>query len=609
MNQTNTKSTAGTLKPYRGAFQMQPSRLLTCFGRVGLLFGLALTLVSGLNAQDDAKDQDGNTQYWQGVLDVGAAKLTLNIEIAQKSGEDGYSAVVYAVEQGNAKIPVDKVEVTNDKITLELNSVKARFEGTIDESGRLCQGTFSQHGIDFDLKLKRLESFNEEAEELIEYWKGTVNYEGTELEMGLKIFRSSDGSLTAKLDSYSQGVNDLPVEFEKVGDTYNVKFAAANLEYSGTLDESKEKLLGTIKQGGIENELDFTRADFEDVPKYNRPQNPKEPLPYETEEVSYENSGQAIKLAGTLTLPPGDGPFPVAITISGSGASDRDGTHFDHKPYLVIADYLTRQGIAVLRFDDRGVGESTGEYSRATSADFATDVGAGVEFLMKHPKIDADRIGLIGHSEGGMIAPMVAADRDDVHFVVLLAGTGVNGGVILKSQSTAMMEASGESDENLAANREYHDAILSLLEETPDMPHDQIDSASKAYVDAIEDEPTRQFLEPVANQLVAMLKSRWVRYFVRHDPATTLAEVECHVLAMNGEKDLQVLCDLNLDPIEKALQEGSPASFEVVRLANMNHMFQETDGSGMPSEYGTIEETFSPKALKIIGDWVKKVTQ
>lgn len=601
MSQPTTKSKADTLQPNSLGFQLQLSQLITFFGRATLTLGLVLILVSNLNAQE------GKTQYWQGALDIGANKLTLNIEIKEK--DEGYSAVIYAVEQGNAKIPVDKVNMIDNKMSLELDSINASFEGTVDKSGEVCRGTFSQHGTDFDLELKRVDSFDEEAEELVEYWKGTLDHGGVELEMGLKIFRIADGSLTAKLDSYSQGVTDLPVEFEKDGDVYKVKFPAAKLEFSGTLDESGKKLSGTIKQGGSENELEFTKADFDEVPKYNRPQNPKAPLPYESEEVSYDNSRQATKLAGTLTLPPGDGPFPVAIIISGSGASDRDGTHFEHKPYLIIADHLTRQGIAVLRFDDRGVGGSTGDYSSATSADLATDVEAGIEFLKTHSKIDIGKIGLIGHSEGGMIAPMVAADRDDVHFIVLLAGTGVNGGVILKSQSTAMMEAAGESEEKLEANRKVHDAILSLIESDPDVTHDEIKAAGKAFVGSFEDEATRQLMEPTTKQLVAMLKSPWVSYFVRHEPAKTLAKVRCHVLAMNGEKDLQVLCDLNLDPIEKALQEGSPASFKVVRFPNMNHMFQETDGSGMPTEYGMIEETFSPKALKAISDWVKNVTK
>ena len=489
MNQPNAKSTAGTLKPIPRGLQKRSSNLIKFLSRAALMLGLALTLVSNLNAQ-------------------------------------------------------------------------------------------------------------EKAGELVEYWKGTLVYDGVDLKMGLKVFRMTDGSLTAKFSSYSQGATDLPVEFEKDGNTYKMKFPAANLEYTGTLDESKGKISGTIKQGSRKDNLEFNKADFDGAPKFNRPQNPKDPVPYESEEVSYENSKQATKLAGTLTLPPGDGPFPVAITISGSGAADRDESHFGHKPFLIVADHLARQGIAVLRYDDRGVGGSTGEYSGATSADLATDVEAGIEFLKNHPKIDVGKIGLIGHSEGGLIAPMIAAERDDVHFIVLLAGTGVNGGVILKSQSTAMMEAAGESEKALEANRKVHDAILSLVEKNPDVTYEEIEAAGKAFVDSIEDETTREFMEPTTKQLVAMLNSPWVNYFVKHDPAKTLAKVKCHVLAMNGEKDLQVLCDLNLNPIEKALQEGSPASFKVVRLPNMNHMFQETDGTGSPTEYGTIEENIFAQSFK-----------
>ena len=464
-------------------------------------------------------------------------------------------------------------------------------------------------GLGLALTLASSVNAQEKSGELIEYWKGSLDYDGVELEMGLKVFRDADGALSGKFSSYSQGAIDLPVEFEKDGKSYKMKLPAANLEFLGTLHESQGRILGTIKQGSREDKLELKRADFDGAPKYKRPQTPQAPFPYESEEVTFTNSKHDIQLAGTLTLPPGDGPFSAAITISGSGASVRDGTHFEHKPYLVLADHLTRQGIAVLSFDDRGAGESTGQYSGATSADLATDVEAGIEFLKNHAKIATNKIGLIGHSEGGLIAPMIAADRGDVHFIVLLAGTGVNGGVILNSQSTAMLAADGASAEKLEANRKAHDAILSLIEKKPDSTHEEIETAGKEFVNSIEDETSRQLMEPTVKKLVALLKSKWVSFFVRYEPAKTLTKVNCHVLAMNGEKDLQVLCDLNLIPLEEALKKGSPASFKVVRLSNTNHMFQETNGSGTPSDYGKIEETFSTKALKIISDWVTKVTK
>jgi len=450
-----------------------------------------------------------------------------------------------------------------------------------------------------------------ETGEQIEFWKGTVDDDGTEMEMGLKVFRMADGSLAGKFSSYAQGVVDFPVGFEKDGDSYTVKIPSASFVYSGTLDESKEKISGVIKQGRTKTELVFNKASFVDAPviEYNRPQNPKAPFPYDSEEVKYENSKQPVTLAGTLTLPRGDGPFPVAITISGSGASDRDESHFGHKPFLVIADHLARRGIAVLRFDDRGRGESTGDHAGATSADFATDVEAGIEFLKQHPKINVNRIGLIGHSEGGLIAPMVAAERDDVHFIVMLAGTGVNGGVILKSQSTAFMKDDGEPEEVLEANRKLHDLILSHIEENSSATRAELKAVSDAFLDSINDKATLKVMKQVAKQLVAIPNSKWISYFVKHEPVETLAKVKCHVLAMNGEKDLQVLCDLNMDPIEKALQEGSPKSFKVVRLPNMNHMFQITDGTGASEDYGKIEETFAPKALRVMSSWLRRVNR
>ena len=562
------------------------------------LLGVCCLLCQSLFAQE------AKPQKWKGILDVGAAKLTIHIEIE----DNGKKANLYVVEQGNNKIPIDDIKLTERTLTLDMKSLKASFQGDFDASGKVCKGTFTQHGASFDLELKRVDSFSESEGKLIEFWKGSLDYAGTEMEMGLKIFEMPNGKLAAKLSSYSQGVTDLPVDFKREGNQYDVKFPAARLAYSGELNNAKDQLEGTIRQAGTENELIFHKADFDDAPVYNRPQTPVEPFPYDSEDVSYENSTHGIKLAGTLTVPKGDGPFPAAITISGSGATDRDGTHFEHKPYQVIADYLTRNGIAVLRFDDRGVGQSTGNHSAATSADFAVDVTAGIEFLKSHSKIDPNKIGLIGHSEGGLIAPMVAAENEEVHFIILLAGTGVDGGVILKSQSSAILKADGASEEKLAANRKAHDAILERLKESPDITHADIKAAGQTYIDSIADPSTKELCEVSVNQLVSVLGSKWVRYFVQHDPAKPLTKVKCHVLAMNGEKDLQVLCDLNLDPIEKALQRGTPASFQVIRLANMNHMFQETKGSGSPADYGKIEETVSPKALKVISDWIAQVT-
>ena len=376
------------------------------------------------------------------------------------------------VEQGNAKLHVNNLDLSDDQMVFEIDSIHASFKGKRDGSGKTYSGTFTQHGKSFGLEFEQVTSFDQNSGQLIEYWKGALDYNGRAMKMGLKVFRNSDGSLNAKLSSYSQGATDLPVEFEKEGDNYTVKFPAARLEYIGQLNESKKKLVGTIKQAGIENELNFTKAEISEAPKFNRPQTPKKPFPYESIDVRYENSKYSITLAGTLTLPRGNGPYPVAIIISGSGPTKRDGTLYKHRPYQVIADHLTRKGIAVLRFDDRGTGDSTGKHSTATSADLATDVEAGIEFLKNHPKIDVDKIGLIGHSEGGLIAPMIAAKRDDVHYIVLLAGTGVNGGVILKSQSTAMMAAAGVSEEKLKANQNVHDAILSVLQKNPRANHD-----------------------------------------------------------------------------------------------------------------------------------------
>jgi pimeloyl-ACP methyl ester carboxylesterase len=315
-----------------------------------------------------------------------------------------------------------------------------------------------------------------------------------------------------------------------------------------------------------------------------------------------------------LTLPSDKGVFPAVLLISGSGPQDRNETIYNHHPFLVLADYLTRQGIAVLRVDDRGVGESTGDFSQATSEDFASDVLAGVEYLKTCKEIDPKKIGLIGHSEGGLIAPMVAVKSPDVAFIVLMAGTGLTGEEISYLQGALIAKAMDASEEDIAKNRRFNEKIFSVIKEEKDkkMAEERLHQMFMEYWEKMSEEEKNiigdigdpeEYLEAQLQNLL----SPWLKFFLTYDPKPTLSKLKCPVLAINGEKDLQVPPKENLSAIEEALVAGGNKNFIVKELPGLNHLFQ-TAQTGVPSEYAKIEETISPIALKIITDWILEHT-
>jgi len=341
--------------------------------------------------------------------------------------------------------------------------------------------------------------------------------------------------------------------------------------------------------------------------KYLDHKNQKKPYPYKEEEVTYKNKDAGISLAGTLTLPSGDAPFPAVLLITGSGPQDRNETIYNHRPFLLLADYLTRQGIAVLRVDDRGVGKSTEGFSQATSEDFASDVLAGIEYLKARKEINPKQIGLIGHSEGGLIAPMIAAKSPDVAFIILMAGTGLTGEEILYLQGALIFRAMGVSEEDIIKKCQFNEKIFSVLKEEEDseIAEERLRQMFMEDWEKMSDEEKEQIGDPEAYlkaQLQSLL-SPWLKFFLTYDPKPTLSKVKCPVLAINGEKDLQVPPKENLSAIEEALKAGGNQNYTIKEIPNLNHLFQTTQ-TGVPSEYAKIEETISPVALKIISDWI-----
>jgi len=322
--------------------------------------------------------------------------------------------------------------------------------------------------------------------------------------------------------------------------------------------------------------------------------------------VVFDNPKAGIQLAGTLTLPRGAGPFPCALLITGSGPEDRDETVFGHRPFLVLADHLTRQGIAVLRVDDRGVGGSTGRFSGATSEDFAGDVLAGIEYLKARKEIDRKRIGLIGHSEGGLIAPLVATRSKDVAFIVLMAGPGIPGDSTLMLQSAAIRRSIGVTDAAIAGEMSVNRRMYAQLREgdsvgvvrtARELVRLQVAALPEAQRQAVGD------LDSTAAVATRQLFSPWMRFFVAYDPRPTLRRVRCPVLAINGGKDLQVLPKENLAAIETALRAGGVRDYAVKEMPGLNHLFQ-TCTLCTIGEYMQLEETIAPGALEEISRWI-----
>jgi len=433
-------------------------------------------------------------------------------------------------------------------------------------------------------------------------WQGTLRVPGVELRVVFKISKDQDGKFTATLDSIDQGVKGIIVDtvsFDNGNAHFEVK--SVNGSFDGKFKDNNT-IEGEWKQNNVSLPLALNRIEKE--PEIQRPQEPTKPYPYLDEDVVYENKSAGIKLAGTLTMPKSGGPFPAVLLISGSGPEDRNETVFGHRPFLVLADYLTRQGVAVLRTDDRGVGGSTGDFSKAITDDFAGDAIAGVEYLKSRKEINPKQIGLIGHSEGGMIAPIAATQSPDVAFIVLMAGPGIIGEDLLYLQGSLIAKAMGKSDEDIAKNKAVTERIFAVIKQEDDkaVAEKKIREIVENSTAGLSDAEKKTIMASGESQLPFLL-SPWFKNFLTYDPKPTLMKVKCPVLAINGEKDLQVPPKENLSAIEEALKAGGNKDYTIKELPGLNHLFQ-TAQTGSPAEYAKIEETISPTALKTISDWI-----
>lgn len=439
-------------------------------------------------------------------------------------------------------------------------------------------------------------------------WVGPLKVRGTELRLVMNILFNAADSAIVTFDSPDQGVNNIPTSKVRfTGDSLIVESSRLRGKFSGVIEEGPVSMTGTWKQLTVTLPITFTKT--EKKIGVNRPQEPRSPLPYLQEEVLFQNPSAGIELSGTLTLPKGNGPFPAAILITGSGPQNRDEELMGHKPFLVLSDYLTRQGLAVLRYDDRGIGKSKGSFASATTLDFATDAEAALDFLKKRKEIDSLKVGLIGHSEGGLIAPIVASRRSDVDFIILMAGPGLIGEQILLLQSALIAKNKGENDRSIMAGQKLSKDIFGILKKNPDnkKAEDKIrDLVIRFEKKNSSDSSYHKLSEDELGLEIQSLTSPWFRTFLTLDPEVYLSKVNCDVLAINGSLDLQVPPSENLQGIEKALIFGGNPRYTVIELPGLNHLFQ-TAKTGIPEEYAKIDETIAPKALEVIGDWIKKI--
>ena len=448
------------------------------------------------------------------------------------------------------------------------------------------------------------------AEEMEGIWQGVLKHSGMELLVAFNITLNPDRTLTATMDVPEQDAIGIPIDkIDFDGITLRLEIVPIGGVFEGKLDEDSNLIHGQWSQGGAEIELVLESTD--ESPTLKRPQEPQEPFPYRVEEVAFRSTESNVTLAGTLTLPISDGTFPAVLLLSGSGPQDRDETVFGHRPFLVLADHLTRRGIAVLRVDDRGVGGSTGDFSKATAVDFAADAMAGITFLMGREEINGESIGIIGHSEGGLIAPMVAARMPEIAYIVLIASPGLPIREMEILGEEADLRANGASDDLVVKFRAMTESLFEVIIQTSDSAA-VLSSFSTIISGTFKElsEEERKIVEVSEENLDGYIQNRaqrlhspWFRFYLPYDPGTVLQKVTCPVLALNGDKDTQVPAGENLMAIGRALKTGGNQDYFVRKLPELNHLLQ-TAETGSISEYGKIEETMSPQAMEVISNWI-----
>lgn len=572
---------------------MRPSLALAC---------LALALAGC--ARSVGSDPRALPGTWQGTLTTPSGGLRVVVQIEDRGG--ALSAVMRSPDQGGGDIALEMTRSDAGHLAFHAPSLDGSFDGAWSDSLRAWGGTWSQSGYELPLVLRRA-SARATIDGLDGTWEGAVEREGKRLRLVLHVTTDADGT-TARFDAPDAGASGLEVR-DLARDKDRVRFivAVTRAEFDGHLSEEGDVLTGEWRfPGRPVTEVTLRRADREqgamrgDAGDASARTSIDAPAPYRSLEVRIENPRSAgVALAGTLTLPDGRGPFPAAVLVSGSGAEDRDESLFGHRPFAVLADYLSRRGIAVLRTDDRGVGGSSGVYSQATPRDLAGDIGAAVAFLEERDDIDPRAVGVIGHSEGGLDAAIAASEDAAIDFVVLLAAPGVPMRRVLLDQHRALGASLGVD----TAQLDRAEPVLASV----------FDAIAGASTDDEAATRMRALLTPSAREALGiegdsgeLFVQQMARSGIRHslllDPAEFVAQVRVPVLAIGGSLDLQVDAARNLAALRAALAGNRDAT--VLELPGINYMLQ-TARTGALAEYAEIAEAVAPVMMETVAAWIE----
>lgn len=440
-------------------------------------------------------------------------------------------------------------------------------------------------------------------------WEGKINV-GAEMTLVFQVTQDASNNFSATLDSPENGLKGIKVSLLKLfDDSVYVEINQFQAKYSGKL--RGDIINGTFSQG---MSIPLNLKKVNKITEKVRAQTPVAPFPYRSEDVEYANKERSIHYGATITIPQGKGPFPAVLLLTGSGQQNRDEEIMGHKPFAVIADHLTRNGFIVLRVDDRGMGKTTGDVFSSTTRDFANDAIVSLNYLMARQEVSKKKVGLIGHSEGGMIAQIVAAERTDINFIIMLAGPGEKTMKLMSEQNEAAFTKAGMPKDYTDAYVDLYKNVLQAIIASGDnaaaitstraVVNAWVDKTSNTIVAAttgIKDEDSK---EKFINQFVGQVGSPWFRYFLAYDPAPNLKKIKAKILALNGDKDIQVISKSNLPAIETALKVGKSKKYEVKELPGLNHLFQECKICTV-AEYGQLDQTISPIVLELMTAWLK----
>ncbi len=527
--------------------------------------------------------------------------------------ESGYTATIILFSAGAFDKAVENIEVDEASLafSVPIPSDSIGFSGSISDDGQRYVGAVTQGEADAPFEFARTPMpLDLDAQP----FTGSLDLGAMKLEIAIVLAKTPGGNWVGHFDAPAQGVKALPIiniSQDESGKISGMLPVPGGASIDASLNDTQRQLSGTFHQSGMEIPLELKHDPNYEYREIVRPQDPVDPLPYQEQEIVVEHP-DGFALTGTLTIPEsasfGDGPFPTAILISGSGQQDRNESLLGHRPFLVIADHLTRHGIAVMRYDDRGVGGSGGldTLDNATSINFAHDALAVARHMRTLEVVDNKHIGFIGHSEGGLIAPLVATllnDDESIAFMVLMAGPGVVGRELIELQGRLISTRGGmseqEYDKHAAVSKVVIDRVLAGAE-----GEEAVDLAVKLTREAgLDEELSDEQLRTTVKTQLTMLTNEWMKFFLTYDPAAALRAVRCPVLAINGTTDLQVWHEQNLDAIERIMTEAG-GDITIKRYEGLNHLFQPSE-TGNPSEYATIEITFDESVMDDMVQWIR----